>query len=185
MALNDPRVRGGAPPNVTVRRFQMENTWDIKTNETRQHMIEWVAFVARSSSGRKLKNLVLSCHGLPGELLLGEGFNSDHLPMFDAWSGLIETIWLPDCLVARIPDATMPGARDGNVFCSGLAKRVKCSVVAPTELQCEYPVNVAVDMMTSFEGLVLTYGPAGNVTSSYRNPSTWTDSKGACVPVPD
>jgi hypothetical protein len=159
------------------------------------HHIDWVATVARGAAGGKLKHLVLSCHGLPGYLYLGEGFNRSHIPMFAAWRGLIDKIWLPDCLVALIPDATTQsqlnrdypglGPSDGNVFCSDLAKQVQCSVVASTETQCEYPTTYPPDQMTSFEGLVLSYGPEGNVTWSHRNPSTWYDSKGQCVPVPN
>jgi hypothetical protein len=179
MALNDPRVAGGG----SVRRYQMWNTWDIQQNESRQHIINWVAQVARGAPGGKLKNLVLSCHGLPGYLQLGEGFNVTHLALFAGWHGLVEKIWLPNCLVARIPDAAMQaqmnrdypgwGVSDGNVFCSSLAKQVQCYVVAATETQLERPVIVPMDMMTSFEGLVLSYGPGGNVTWSSRNPSTF------------
>lgn len=179
MALNDPRVAGGG----SVRRYQMWNTWDIQQNESRQHIINWVAQVARGAPGGKLKNLVLSCHGLPGYLQLGEGFNVTHLALFAGWHGLVEKIWLPNCLVARIPDAAMQaqmnrdypgwGVSDGNVFCSSLAKQVQCYVVAATETQLERPVTVPMDMMTSFEGLVLSYGPGGNVTWSSRNPSTF------------
>lgn len=191
MAVNDPRVAGGG----SFRRYQMWNTWDIRENEGRQHIISWVAEVARGAQGGKLKNLVLSCHGLPGYLMLGQGFDSSHLALFGAWSGLVEKIWLPNCLVARIPDAAMraelrrdyPGfnTSDGNVFCSRLAKLVHCYVVASTETQCETPGDVPRDMMTSFEGLVLSYGPKGNVTWSSRNPSTYTNSEGYCVAVPD
>lgn len=180
MAVNDPRVSGGTAPNVTIRRFQMENTWDITTGELRPHIIGWVARVARGASGGKLKNLVLSCHGGPASLQLGEGFDARHLPLFSSWRGLIEKIWLPDCEVARIT-----AGADGNMFCSGLAKVVRCYVVASTESQCEYPITYPLGMMTSFEGLVLSYGPGGDVTWSHRNPSLYMNSSGACVPVPN
>jgi hypothetical protein len=179
MALNDPRVAGSG----SVRRYQMWNTWNILENESREHIISWVAHVARGATGGKLKNLVLSCHGLPGYLQLGKGFNSTHLALFFEWRGLVEKIWLPNCLVARIPDATMRtqmdrdypgwGMSDGNVFCSALAHQVHCYVVAATESQLDRPVTVPMDMMTSFEGLVLSYGPNGNVTWFSRNPSTY------------
>jgi hypothetical protein len=196
MAVNDRRVAGGG----SYRRFQMWNTWDIDATETRQHIVDWVATVARGATRGKLKHLVLSGHGLPAYLELGQGFDRSHIPLFAAWAGLIEKIWLPNCLIARIPDPAMqadltrdyPGFKtgDGNVFCSELAKTVGCYVVAATEVQCEFPTDVPPDMMTSFEGLVLSYGPRGNVTWSSRNPSMWmrTDpSTGAqqCVPVPN
>lgn len=176
MAVNDPRVRSGS----SVRRFRMWNTWDISKTETRQHIIDWVATVARSATGGKLKNLVLSCHGAPGYLQLGQGFNNTHIALFRGWRGLIEKIWLPNCSVAFIGS----GGSDGNVFCSNMAKQVQCYVVAATELQCESTVTLPYDQMTSFEGLVLSYGPQGNVTWSNRNPSTWFRD-GRCVSVSD
>jgi hypothetical protein len=191
MAVNDPRVKSGSQ----TRRFQMWNTWDIAASETRDHIIGWVASVADTAPGSKLKNLVLSCHGLPGYLQLGQGFNRSNLEMFAAWNGKIGKIWLPNCLVARIPDAAMQnqmdrdypgwGVSDGNMFCSALAKRVQCYVVAASEIQCEYAITYTPDHMTSFEGLVLSYGPEGKVTWSSRNPSTWINGKGECVPVPN
>jgi len=93
MALNDPRVKGSG----SVRRYQMWNTWNIQHNESRQHIINWVAQVARNAPGGKLKNLVLSCHGLPGYLQLGQGFNRTQINIFAGWRGLIEKIWLPNC----------------------------------------------------------------------------------------
>lgn len=193
MAVNDPRVSGGTPP--VVRRFRMWNTWDIQASEGRAHIIDWVASVARGAPGGKLKNVVLSGHGLPGFLQVGEGFNRSHLPLFERWRNLVEKLWLPNCLVARIPDAAMQtqldhdypgwGTSDGNMFCSAIAKAINGYVVAATETQCETLEAYPVDMMSSFEGLVLSYGPSGAVTWSARNPSTWTDSSGACVPVPN
>jgi hypothetical protein len=202
MAVNDPRVGGTAPPGggaAPRRRFQMWNTWDISATELRAHIIEWVAAVAQRAQGGKLRHLVLSCHGLPGYLMLGEGFDSSHLPLFDQWNGLVEKLWLPNCLVARIPDPAMKAqlahdyptyrTSDGNVFCGEIARRIGGYVVAATETQCEYPSDVPPDMMTSFEGLVLSYGPQGNVTWSSRNRSMWMrtapDGSQQCVPVPN
>lgn len=176
MALNDPRNH---------KRFQMWNTWDIQRNETRRHMVEWVAEVARGATGRKLKNLILNCHGSPGYLELGEGVTNTNVGDFSPWRGLIEKIWIPACQVALIPGSTPPGQADGNVFCSNLAKTVGCYLVASTETQCSFPGNIERDMMPSFEGLILSYGPDGNVTWSSRNASTYTNSAGHCVPVPD
>jgi hypothetical protein len=164
------------------------------TCEKRSKIINWVASVARSAPGGKLKHLVLSCHGLPGYLQLGEGINSEHLPLFAGWRGLIDKIWFPNCLVAKIPtkaeqaklnrDYPGWGASDGNVFCSSLAKIVQCHIVASTEIQCERVRDVPRDMMTSFEGLILSYSPNGSVTWSARNLSTYNKA-GVCVAVPD
>lgn len=199
MAVNDPRVSATAGGRTYTRRFQMWNTWDIATNEDRDHIIDWVASVARRADRGRLKHLVLSCHGLPGTMQLGAGFNRSNLPLFDRWRGLVEKIWLPNCLVANIPttaqqaqyDRDYPGVgvSDGNTFCSELATRTGAYVVAATETQCETPTDVPPDMMTSFEGLVLSYGPGGNVTWSSRNTSMWMrtapDGSQQCVQIPD
>jgi hypothetical protein len=191
MAVNDPRVSSGG----FMQRFQMENSWDIAAGESRQHIIDWVAAVASKADGGKLKNLVLNCHGLPAYLQLRQGFDGSQIPMFAAWNGLVEKIWLPVCLVAQIPtpaqqsqyNATYPTMKtgDGNVFCSRLAKTAGCYVIASTEMQCDALVTVPVDQMTSFEGLILSYGPDGNISWSSRNPSIWVNGGGMCVRVPD
>jgi hypothetical protein len=176
IAVNDPRVRGG-PPDFRVRRYWMWRTLDIQEDTPRQLIIDRVAHHARSARGGKVKHLVLSCHGRPGYLALGEGFSRNHLALLTAWRGLIEKIWLPNCEVAR--------ARDGHAFCSTLARTVGCYVVAPTELQCDPAITLAPDQMTSFEGLVVGYDSSGNLSWSHRNRSAWTNSQGQCVNVPD
>src|SRR5262249_9441165 len=140
--------------------------------------------IAHAAPGGKLKHLVMSGHANPGYLQVGQGFDVSNIPLFSAWTDLIEKIWLPNCLIAHM------GMRDGNAFVSRLAKPVRCDVVASTELQCEFTRDVPPDMMTSFEGLVLSYGPKGNVTWSSRNRSMWNRTDPAtgaqlCVPVPD
>src|SRR5262245_3044495 len=104
MAVNDKRVgRCGK-----YRRFQMWNTWDSYVDEPREKIVKWVAKVARGAKGGKLKHLVLCCHGSPGAIYLGQGFDVCHVPLFVDWAGLIEKIWLPGCLIAKIPDPPPP-----------------------------------------------------------------------------
>lgn len=175
MALNDPRNH---------KRFQMGNTWDITQTETRTHMASWIRDVARGTDGRKLKHLVLNCHGSPGYLELGQGVTADGLDEFRILHGLIEKIWIPACRVAAIPGSGS-GESDGNIFCSRLARFVGCYVVASTETQCSTPGDIPLDMMPSYEGLILSYGPDGTVTWSDRNASTYTTAAGHCYQVPD
>ena len=154
------------------------NTRDIQPNESRQHIIDWVAGVARKASEGRLRNLVLNCTMLPAFLQLGEGFDESHLPLFMAWQGLIDRIWLPDCRVARTPDTVLqgqllhdrPGCKmgDGNLFCSGLAKNVDCHVVVPTATQCDLFYDYPVGAIPGFEGVVISYSPDGYVTWSRK-----------------
>lgn len=167
--------------------IRMHNTWErVADNVTREHIVEWVATVASSAEGGKLKNVVINCHGLAGYVGIGQGFNRSHLGLFRQWAGLVEKIWFVACLVARIPDTQMQndldtrygayGAGDGNVFCSQLARNANCYVVAPTEEQRNRGGYV-LGQMPTYEGLVLSYGPQGNVTWSHRYSSNWSDNR--------
>ena len=160
----------------------MWNTWKVDGKQTRQHIVEWVATVARGARGGKLTNLVINCHGLPGYVGIGQGFNKDHLGMFSAWSGLVQNIWFVACLVARIPDAAYAqqlaasystyGTSDGNIFCSRLAQTSGAYVVAGTEEQRNLG-GYSVGQLPAYEGLVLCYNPQGGVSWSSRYPSNW------------
>lgn len=165
MGLNDER----APAFV-----QMWNTWRISRGENRQHIIEWVAEVARGAPGGKLKNVVFSCHGNSAYLQMGQGFDRTNTAMFSAWRGLVEKIWFRACLVGLITTPGSPTSGDGNLFCSEIARAANCYVVASTELQVANTGRVLpFGKLDTFEGLVLSYGPQGNVTWSQRYPSTY------------
>ncbi|WP_439123460.1 hypothetical protein [Marivita sp.] len=172
MAVNDPRVSDG----TRSRRFQMWNTWDIATTESPEHIVEWIGEVARSARRGRLKNLVLSCHGTAGRLQLGQGFSVENVYLFNQLGGLVQKIWLPDCLVAK--------GHKGNVFCAAMALGIGGYVVAPTEKQCDRASDVPYDMMTSFEGEILCFGPDGEISWRGQNPSLQVEG-GACIPVPD
>lgn len=174
MALNSPQI--------SWSKILMWNTWEVAENTRVEHIVGWVAAVARAAPGGKLKNVVINCHGLPGWVGIGQGFNYTHLGMFRAWNGLVESILFVACLVARIPtaeyqaelDTSYPGwgTGDGNIFCSDLAKNTGAYVLASTEEQ-RNKGGYSIGQVPSFEGLVMCYNPRGGVEYSYRNPSDW------------
>jgi hypothetical protein len=200
-ALNDLRVATEFKSKRYFRRFQMWKSQDVAKQDSRDKIVQWVVEFAKSAPGGKLLNLVLSCHGLPAYLQLGQGFDQSHIPMFGAWQGLVGKIWLPDCLVAEIPDKNMQKKLNhdhwrtrtgsGHLFCSTLARTVHCYVVAPTEIQCDIFKTFPPNQISSFEGLILSYSPDGQISWSDRNPSIWYhkphwySSNKICVPVPD
>ncbi len=164
MALNDSRIS---------RTYQMDNTWPVQTTDTKDHIINWVAAVA---GGGKLKNLVLNCHGNAGFMQMGAGFARSDTDLFAGWRGLVDKIWITGCRVGFINSAG--GNDDGNLFCSAIAKAAGCYLVVSTETQwfignTLYPKG----KIDSFEGLVLSYGPGGDVTWSHRYSSNWADNK--------
>jgi hypothetical protein len=164
MALNDTRDYAPA---------QMWNSWYIKSTDIREHIVDWTATVARGASGGKLKNIVICCHGNAGYLQLGAGFDRSHADLFKPWAGLVDKIWIRACKFAFIQTPGAPTTGDGNLFCSALAKAAQCYVVASTELQ--YTVNQSAlpfGKLDGYEGLVLSYGPQGNVTWTHRYSSS-------------
>jgi len=180
MGLNDER----APVFV-----QMWNTWKVKSGDTKQHIVDWTAKVARDAPGGKLAELVISCHGAPGFLQLGAGIGAADTDLFKAWRGLVDKIWLRACLVARIVGPSTPSegdgafiaglglTGDGHRFCSELAKAVQCYVVVGTELQVSSRYSrtspVPYGQLDSYEGLVLSYHPDGKIGWSHRYPSVY------------
>jgi len=181
MGLNDSR---------TTNKVQMWNTWPVTTTETVEHMLEWVAEVASGAPGGKLKNLVFRCHGTPAYLQCGEGIKRSDTARFSKWRGLVDKIWFSACLVAAIKPADScgpgPAEGDGNMFCSEIAKAAQCYVVASTELQVIGKDRVLpYGKLDTFEGLVLSYGPTGEVTWSHRYPSTYEHWYGGWAQNPD
>src|SRR5438309_988850 len=122
MGLNDSRAPASA---------RMWNTWKISQTETREHILDWVATVARGAPGGWLKHVVFSCHGNSSYLQMGVGFDRTHTPLFKRWGGLVDRIWFRACLVAHLDTPGSAAARDGNVFCSEVARAAQCYVVAP------------------------------------------------------
>jgi hypothetical protein len=163
---------------------QMWNTWDVPPDDPADHIAGWVAEVVRGAPGGRLKNVVFSCHGSPGSIGIGQGINAGNVNLFARWRGLVDKIWIRACRVAFIPPGgaggTGPAAGDGNVFCSRLAQAAQAYVVASTELQIgEVGRVLPFGKLDSYEGLVLSYGPGGNVTwshryrSGYQTPARW------------
>ena len=181
MGLNDPR---------TTNQVRMWNTWNVTTTETVAHMLSWVAQVARSAPGGKLRNLVFRCHGGPASLQMGAGINRSHTAQFRAWRGLVDKIWMSACLVGRVVPGTGgnpgPASGDGNMFCAEIARAAHCHVVASTELQVIGTNRILpYGCLDTFEGLVQSWSPSGAVTWSRRYPSTYQRASGGWARNPD
>lgn len=188
MGINDAR----APVHV-----RMWNTWQVTTADTPQHIVDWTKQVALSAPGHKLNEIVISCHGAPGFLQLGTGIGIAQVPLFRAWRGLVNKVWIRACLVGRITGADTPGqgdgaflaalslSGDGHRFCSELARALQCYLVVSTELQTSglYTTTnpVPCGQLDSYEGQVLSYHADGSIgwreshsSVSGANPATMT-----------
>ncbi|HSB64664.1 MAG TPA: hypothetical protein VLJ18_10885 [Thermoanaerobaculia bacterium] len=159
---------------------QMWNTGDVPASKPAVEIAEWIRLVAVSAPGGRLKNVVFSCHGSPGHIGIGTGIGTTDIPAFARLlvSGrpLVAKYWFRCCQVAQIAAANT--AADGNRFCSAFAVTTGAYVVASTELQWSHGRTLPFGQLDGFEGLVLSYGPAGNITWQTRYRSGWFDSAG-------
>lgn len=158
----------------------------VEATKTCQQVLDVaISYAARASEG-KIKNLVFSCHGLPGYLQIGTGIRQANVNEFRSLRGLVDKIWFHACLVAG---RNASGQRVGNRFCSGIARAARCYVVASTELQVGTTGRILpYGKLDTFEGLVVSYGPEGDVTWRHRYPSTYQrvpGDRGTYVQNPD
>ena len=170
VALNDPRA-----PAFARMRF----SYYVGRTESREAVVARVVRAAKLFPARRIDNVVVSCHGNPGSLELGEGFQTHHAALFRAWRGLVSRVWLRACRVAR-NDAF------GHSLASGMARAAGCYVIASTELQTEVGARVLpYGELDTFEGLVVCFNPVGGVTWQSRFPSTYVDHNGLWTRNPD
>lgn len=166
LALNDIRVGG---------KVKMSRTLLIRQDDKRENIIEAVANYAASKPGGRLRNLVLNSHGVPGYLIMGEGFWAPHTNLFKRWEGLVDNIWVMACQIAsRIPLA--PGSRlpdwckgtvgDGYHFCRNMAIGAHANVIASLNTQVVPSVKIAPGSIDSFEGMLLCFKRDGEIAWS-------------------
>ncbi len=143
-------------------------------NDSRQNIVGAVANLARDGQGGKLKSLVLNCHGAAGYLIMGEGFWNVHTGMFQAWQGLVDTIWITACEIAsRVPNPNVPAqSGDGFLFCQQMAINARCNVVASLHTQWVPRQTIPNGSVDSFEGRLLCWKPDGNVAWARLYPMT-------------
>jgi hypothetical protein len=198
MAINDCR----SEKLNRVQRYQMTYTWDVNSwdpkkapmvqKEGGKFVAKYAAAIASGASFfdkdskmqkfvGKLKNLVINCHGTPGQLKLGKyEIDSSDLRHFSVLKGLVEKIWLPSCNIAQSGDQR-GGYADGISFCARLAKTVGCYVVAPTQIQCASFATIPRHYIEGFEGLLYSFGPSGEIIWSAAYPPAIFNDEGNCT----
>lgn len=158
----------------------MWNTGNVPASKSAVEIAEWIRRVAVSAPGGRLKNVVFSCHGSPGHINIGTGIGLSDVPAFARLvvhdEPLVAKFWFRCCQVALI--AAAGTSRDGNRFCSAFAQATKAYVVASTELQWSHGRTLPFGELDGFEGLVLSYGPDGNISWQHGYRSGWFDSAG-------
>lgn len=165
--------------------YQMDYTIRVQPSVTMSQIAR--AVIDRATAiNRTIENLVLTAHGAPGFFQLGTGLDVNSMNPFHILRGNVKRIWFRGCLVGRIVNSQTERDGDwstlsrlgltsgnGHAFLSAFAQLTQCFVVAPTEIQASNRTIYPIGVMDNFEGLAVTYNPAGNVISSSRNPSVY------------
>lgn len=179
ISLDQPSLGLNSTHNHHVH-VRMWNTGDVPASKPAGEIAEWIRRVAATAPGRRLANVVISCHGAPGFIGLGAGIGPADIPLFarlvEGDTPMVSKFWFRCCQVARI--ATPGASSDGNTFCSAFARTTRAYVVASTESQWSHPRTLPFGKLDGFEGLVLSYGPDGNVSWNTRYRSGWTTASG-------
>lgn len=177
MVLNDSRA---------THTYSMDVTRTVQATTSIGAMVDMILAAARTAQGGKLKNLIFTAHGLPGSFQLGVGLSGATMAPFAGIKDKVFKIWFRGCLVARIIDSQTAGQGDGaalraygitsgngHEFCASFARLTGCYIVAPTEMQASNLQSYPPGVMDSFEGLVLSYDPQGEISWQCRYPSLY------------
>jgi hypothetical protein len=150
MALNAVNVPG---PD-----YKMWNTWQVPKTKTPAEILNWVAAVAKGAGGGRLNALVINCHGSPARLGIGTGIGWSEVNSFKLISGLLDDIYIVACNVV-----SFSGARDGNLFCSEIAKSAGANVFASNATQSTglWPA-LPYGKIDGYEGQVWKWFPNGS-----------------------
>ena len=165
--------------NVPQPILRMWNYGVVPATNSPDEIMGWIQHIAASAPGRKLKSLVLNCHGMgrSGQLgyglAIGTGIFHTNVHSFNQINGMVETIYITACGASHIArGATAGGSGDGHYLISSIAREAGAMVVASTELQLPAP-SIPTNFIDSFEGLVTIYNKFGHLISTVRNPSTY------------
>lgn len=169
--------------------FRMDVTLDVHSSTPMETIAKKIVNAANKQPEGKFKNLVLTAHGRPGHFFLGTGLNINTMAPFYILNGKVDKIWFRGCLVGRIVGPATSGQGDGaalaacgftdgngHAFLSAFAVLTGAYIVAPTEFQSSLHRLYPRGRLDSYEGLVLSYNPEGNVSWRRRYPSLYNYS---------
>lgn len=163
-----------------VKPFSFNNTWFIEEDHPIDHMVAWTAKVASGAPNRKIKALVINCHGWHNwdttgttdsaggipmysggyGLNIGEGIDSKNADLFRGLSGLIEEIHIYACRAAVTParSSFSPSTIDGAKMCQIMADTSKAIVVASKDLQPDV-LGSSLNQAPLLEGTIIRFTP--------------------------
>jgi hypothetical protein len=146
--------------NAPEPHYRMWNTRRVGSDEDPYWIMQNVASVARSAPGGKLVSLVINSHGCGSYIAIGKGISRRNVSVFSYLNGLVDTIYLVACRVARIDEPG--GYGDGNLLCCEISKNAQAYVyasTAPQEVDWLDRIVVSYGYIDDFEGTLYLYKP--------------------------
>lgn len=174
-----------APADPYLMTYNLKVSATATLESTLNTMLE----IAGRAAG-KIRFLIINCHGYydaaPGSLVatggfglaLGTGIYRHDLQKFRVLRGLVDNIWLTACGPARQTNTGAMGERlggDGAMFCSEMAQAAQAYVVAATTVQIR-PYDIPSFHIDDYEGVVLQFGPLGNIVWQHDYGRSWLDA---------
>src|SRR5262249_1089160 len=105
--------------------YKMMNTMPVPANDTPDHYLGWAAVVADGFPGKRIRSLVLNCHGFYNGtsrdstggygLKMGVGLFRKDTGKFSVLKGKVDMIYITACGAARISPVNAAGDGDGNM----------------------------------------------------------------------
>lgn len=152
--------------DVPGHKYEMQITKHLAAGISPSDIATLISWAVDETKEKFLHNLVLNCHGSPGQLFLGGDGNPTlnlfQISGFASLKGKIGRVWIVACNVGKSDAAG--SFLDGPSFCSTLAQTLNCPVVASERKQ---HVNWFVqgfkpkNCIDRFEGKTLTFYPNG------------------------
>ena len=154
--------------DVPGYKYKMQTTVSLPQTATVYNVAAQILLAVKDASENYLENVVINCHGSPGQLHVGTGntINAQNvgiMKLLKQGAQKVGTIWIVACEVAGYPKGIV---QLGAYFCAELARAAGCFVVASEKTQYVNPGlylrGCPKNCIDDYEGTVYRYDANGN-----------------------
>jgi hypothetical protein len=148
--------------DVPDPKYQMKTTWNMPAGASPSNVVYWISYAVDRSPELELPNVVINCHGSPGQLRVG-GQTSPSIDITDV--GLFAQLRTKDIGTPWLTSCNPATGGDGQLFCSKLATTIGCFVVAAADFQCRelrYGATAPFGTIDNFEGTAYLFSASGS-----------------------
>jgi hypothetical protein len=159
-----------------VKPFLFDNTMAVEEGHDVLHVLKWTGVVARGTPDKKLKALVINCHGYVGPnyegtldsaggipkitggfgLNIGKGIFAENTNVFSEIEGLVSEIHIYACSAAR--ERVAADAVQHQSYCQLISNYSKAAVFASRDYQPDVE-GPGVNMAPAMVGQIVRFTP--------------------------